>query len=124
MTPAELLAVARSVASEPNRRLGTTRMIVALLLLRQALEDLLRDFWQDPLPGMVELNWRVQLITLPYYLSDGQLAGEATYAWNRLSTLCHYDGFELPPTLLEFDQICDIVHRLAMALDVGQSRRA
>jgi hypothetical protein len=100
--------MARQLATEPNRKLGATRLLAAALLLRQALEEALDQHWSRTVPEMVNVSGRAQLISLPFYV-DPQLAGAVNFAWCRLSAVCHHDAYELPPSLDELERLADIV---------------
>jgi len=112
MKPAEITGVARSLVTTADRHLGTSRLLAASLLLRQALEDSLDDFWSRTVSGMQDVSGRAQLISLPYYLTSPGLAGDVTYVWYRLSASCHHDAYELPPSPEELINMADIVDRL------------
>ncbi len=114
MSSITLTAMARQLATEPNRRLGATRLVAAALLLRQALEDVLDQHWTRTVPEMVEVSGRAQLISLPFYI-DPQLAGEVNFAWCRLSSVCHHDAYELPPSVDELERLADIVDSFVKA---------
>jgi hypothetical protein len=115
MEPTQMTAVARALLTSSDRRLGTTRLLAASLLLRQALEDSLDAFWAHTLSGMQSMSGRAQLVSLPFYLSAPDLAGDVTYAWYRLSATCHHDAYELPPPPEELINLADIVDRLVQA---------
>ena len=114
MTPGELLATARDLLADTNRRLGGSRRLAAALLVRQALEDAMEAFWRRTIPGLEQTSGRAQLVTLPFYL-DAALAGRIAYAWNRLSGWCHHDAYELPPHSDELDSVAEIVGALIEA---------
>lgn len=44
---------------------------------------------------------KAQLLCLPHYLGDEELAERASYAWAGLSGACHQHPYELPPTSAE-----------------------
>lgn len=110
--PAELLVLARSVVESAPRTVGADRTVAAALLIRQALEAALDGWWERILPAMVDTRDRAQQITLPFYLDDAVLAGDLTWAWARLSTICHHLAYDLPPTVPEVDTLIDVVARL------------
>lgn len=114
MSPITLTDMARQLATEPNRRLGASRLLASALLLRQALEDALDRHWSRTVPEMVNVSGRAQLISLPFYV-DPQLAGAVNYAWSRLSAVCHHDAYELPPSLDELARLADIVESFERA---------
>lgn len=112
MNPIELTGAARDLISVANRKLGTSRLLAAALLLRQALEEALDSHWARILPAMEAVSGRAQLVSLPFYL-DARLAGDVNYAWCRLSAACHHDAYELPPSPNELGHLAEIVDQLA-----------
>jgi hypothetical protein len=100
MKPQELVEIARKLATDQNRSLGSTRFLAAALLLRQALEDAIDSFWQTVLPAMKNVSARAQLITLPFYINPA-LAADVQFTWYQLSATCHHDAYDLPPPLHE-----------------------
>ncbi|MGH7462651.1 MAG: hypothetical protein ACREMA_16710, partial [Longimicrobiales bacterium] len=59
---------------------------------------------------------RAQLLCLPDYLRQGDLATRVSYAWTGLSRACHHHVYELPPTAAELDRWIGTVEELANAL--------
>lgn len=115
MSPAELVADARAVAALADRKLGASRYLAASFLLRQALEDALDRLWAAKVPGLEEGNGRVQMVSLPFYM-DPDAARDVVYCWYRLSSACHHDVYDLPPTPAEFDHYVDVTDRSVAAL--------
>ncbi len=111
--PTELVALARSFSDRADRRLGASRHLAAVLLIRQALETALEQLWGRKAPGLEGCSSRAQLVSLPFFLDDHDLAGEVVYCWYRLSRACHHDEYDLPPTLEEVHYLSGIVARLA-----------
>jgi hypothetical protein len=111
MNPQELVEIARILATDQNRRLGSTRYLAAALLLRQALEDAIDSFWQSTLPAMESLSARAQLITLPFYINPA-LAAQVQFTWYQLSATCHHDAYDLPPPLHELESAAETVMQL------------
>lgn len=109
MTPEELVAASRLLSSHGDRRLGSNRYIAAALLLRQALEDALEAFWQDRAPGLEHCSGRAQMVSLPFFTSTPATAADVSYAWYRLSSICHHHAYELPPSHNEIDALANIV---------------
>jgi hypothetical protein len=121
VTPADTIQLARQFLTGNKVPLGANRSVVAAILTRRALESILDEFWQVHLPGMVDCSSRAQLITLPYYLPDQQLAAEVTYAWSALSASCHHSVNALPPAASEITHLMGIVQNLVdyVATDGG-----
>ena len=71
------------------------------LLARQALEGALDDLWRLRAPGLEQCSARAQLLCLPFYLRDEELAEGVCYAWAGLSRACHQHPYELSPTFSE-----------------------
>jgi hypothetical protein len=95
--------------------MGMTNDFSAALLLRQALERALDQFWLAKMPAMEALSWRVQLIALPFYAGvDGRnLAETVEYTWYRLSEFCHHDAYELPPPKHEIERAAITIEEFA-----------
>lgn len=111
--PSGLLEAARSVAStcaEPYRPRAVA------LLARQALEGALDAHWRARAPGVEECSTRTQLICLPDYLGDTELAEDTGYAWWALSRVCHHHPYELAPTPAELADLLDLVDALTTRL--------
>ena len=109
MTPTQMLAMARQVLTGDDLHVGGNRSVVAAVLARRALEGTLDEFWDTHLPGMAACSSRVQLITLPFYLGDQDLAAEACYAWSALSASCHHAVNALPVSPNEMAHLVEIV---------------
>ena len=114
-TPAQLVELASSFAGGADRKLGASRFLAAALLLRQALEASLDQLWNAQVPGLAACSGRAQLVSLPFFLSDDELAQDVVYCWHRLSHACHHDEYDLPPTGLEVQHLAGIVKRLDRA---------
>lgn len=110
---AELLDLAETVIATPLSKLGADRPLAAVLLLRQALEEVLDDWWTATLPAMVATTRRDQLVTLPFYLDDPALTGEVTWAWNRLSATCHHHAYGVPPLDAELHRLLATIRGLS-----------
>jgi hypothetical protein len=52
---------------------------------------------------------RCQLLCLPGFLADHELAGRAAHAWSALTRACHHHPYELPPTAEELNRWFDAV---------------
>lgn len=109
MTPTQMLALARQVLTGDDLPVGANRSVVAAVLTRRALEGALDEFWGTHLPGIASCSSRVQLITLPFYLRDKDLAAETCYAWSALSASCHHAVNALPVSPNELAHLVDIV---------------
>lgn len=99
-SPADLLAAARKALTDKGGW-GPAWARAAALLARQALEDAVRRSWKGLAAGLVDCPMTTQLICLPYYLSDEEMARRTRQCWNELSTACHAHPYELEPALPE-----------------------
>jgi hypothetical protein len=74
-------------------------------------------------PGLEHATTRAQLVCLPHYLGDGDLAHEIVCTWSALSDACHQHAHELAPTAAELEHHLDavrrLVHRLERAKEMG-----
>lgn len=98
---AEVLTAARNLMERTDPATAGLWPRATALLARQALEAALDDFWRVRAPGMEHCSARAQLLCLPYYLGDEELAERVSYAWAGLSRACHQHPYELSPTSSE-----------------------
>lgn len=108
----DLLAMARTVLDDSPRSLRVDRTAAAALLVRQALEVAVGQVWADRVPEMAATTDRAQQITLAFYV-DSDLGDQVSWAWARLSHLCHHTAYEMPPSVAEVRDLIDVVERLA-----------
>lgn len=111
--PEELLAAARHLLETPDARtVGVWARAVAYLS-RQALEGYLDALWCERAPGTERVSTRAQLICLPCFLGNVDLARQITYTWNGLSQACHHHSYELAPTATELRSWLGVIGELA-----------
>jgi hypothetical protein len=55
---------------------------------------------------------RCQLLCLPTYVQDAEVAGRAAHAWDGLTQACHHHPYELPPTAEELSRWLNAVHAM------------
>ena len=89
----------------------------AALLGRQALETSLSRLWALKAPGVEECSWQAQLLVLPAFLGDEQLAEDAAHAWSALTRATHHHAYELPPTQEELARWLSDVQRTIHKVD-------
>src|SRR5262249_52865661 len=114
----KLLDAARDLLQRPDPATAGIWPRASALLVRQALESALDDYWRRHAPGVERCSMRAQLLCLPSYLqTDGAstLAERTAYAWIRLSRACHQHVYELPPTAAELVRWTDIVEEFLTA---------
>jgi hypothetical protein len=109
LTPGDLLEAARAMICQPRPETSGLWPRAAALLARQALEEALDDFWSRQAPGIERASTTCQLLCLPAYLPDRQLAGQAAHAWVALTHACHHHPYELPPTAEELSRWLEVV---------------
>jgi hypothetical protein len=73
----------------------------AAFLGRQALEDAIDRLWAVTAPTLTGCPITVQLICLPFYVDDRDVAYRARQCWYSLSSACHAHPYELAPTVSE-----------------------
>jgi hypothetical protein len=107
---AELLHQARALMQAPQSGqadlAGVWPRAVALLG-RQALEQALDAYWRQHAPGVEHASRLAQLLCLPAYLDDRDVASGVRYAWYGLSRACHHHAYELSPTAEELAALLD-----------------
>ena len=97
----EVVTAARNLMERTDPATAGLWPRATALLARQALEAALDDFWRVRAPGMEHCSAHAQLLCLPYYLGDEELAERVSYAWAGLSRACHQHPYELSPTSAE-----------------------
>ncbi len=112
-SPRDLLDAARLVAATCD---GPYRPRAVALLARQALEGTLDDHWRARAPGVEDCTTRSQLICLPAYLGDTDLAEETSYTWWALSRACHHHPYDLAPNSQELASLMNSVERLVQRI--------
>lgn len=85
---------------------------VVALLARQSLEEAIDELWAARLPAMAATSARAQLLCLPEYLGDDDVAADAAHTWGWLSNVCHHRSYEVAPTSTELDGAVRAVRRL------------
>ncbi len=110
--PEELVAEARKVLDQRDGPSGL-RARTAAFLARQALEELLIEIWRKRAPRMARVTMRAQLICLPEYLRDRELARRVFLCFWALSRACHHHFYELTPSVRELHNWIDVVASLA-----------
>jgi hypothetical protein len=86
------------------------------LLARQSLEEAIDELWAARLPAMAGTSARAQLLCLPDYLGDDEVAEDAAHAWGWLSGVCHHRSYEVAPTSTELEAAVRSVRRLVAAV--------
>jgi hypothetical protein len=115
MTAVELVALTRAMlANGSDVSVGRWSRATALLT-RQALEASLDELWAARSPGIAACSTRAQLLCLPTYLGDGDLADRTAWTWWALSQACHFHAYELAPTVGELNAWLETVAELATA---------
>jgi hypothetical protein len=111
-----LLEVAYSMLNRPDPATAGFWPRATALLARQALESALCDLWHRRAPGVEACSMRAQLLCLPLYLRDEELAERVSYAWVGLSRATHCHPYELPPTSSELSDWLGTVRQFADAV--------
>lgn len=115
--PADLLAAARELMSRPAKgpEAGAWPRAAALLI-RQALEESLDQYWQGRGLALDQCSARAQFICLAEY-AEPESAAAVSSAWSALSRACHHHVYELPPTAAELKGWLDVVEHWHSTLD-------
>jgi len=85
---------------------------VVALLARQSLEEAIDELWAARLPAMATTSARAQLLCLPEYLGDDEVAEAAAHTWGWLSNACHHRSYEVAPTSGELEGAVQALRRL------------
>jgi hypothetical protein len=100
MTPQQLLDVAAQLLSRPTPSMRRCWQRGCACLIRLALEQALRAYWQQVAPSVADRPMRHQLLALPTFAGP-VAASIARTAWHGLSRAMHHHTYELPPTVAE-----------------------
>lgn len=112
---AELLAEADRLLRAQTSDAGGWWPRTVAFIVRAALEQELRSYWDRTAPGTDHVSMRAQLLVLRSKAS-GDVAREAAAAWHGLSRACHHHAYELAPTAAELRGWLEAVRDLAPAL--------
>jgi hypothetical protein len=85
------------------------------LLIRLALQGVLRRYWARVLPSAARVSMRAQLLLLPRYAGQ-DAARQASEAWHGLSRAAHHHAYELAPTAAELRGWLTLVTQLSQRL--------
>lgn len=124
MISIELLANADQILDEPRAATAGVWPRAAALLARQAIEVAMFEFWMVRAPGVEWCSTHAQLLCLPEYMRDREVAESASLAWNSLSRICHHHPYELLPTAGELRGLLDTARRFAAALGSDPGRQS
>jgi hypothetical protein len=113
---AELLLSAEVMVSEPRYSLAGVWPRAAALLARQAIEAEMLELWLVRAPGLEFCTTHAQLLCLPDYIRDREIAESAALAWNSLTRICHHHPYELLPTAAELRVLLETARRFMAAV--------
>lgn len=116
--PLDLVVAAKDLLAIPDARTEGVWPRAAALLGRQALEMALSAFWHRRADGVQWTPMRCQLLSLPTFLGDEDLARRTAHAWSALSRACHHQPYDLGPTHEELEGWLTDVWELANAVVV------
>jgi hypothetical protein len=114
-----VLAAGARRALQPSAGWGPAWPRAAAFLARQALEDAVRSIWHGSAYHMRGCNMAAQLVSLPFYLDDPDLARRVRDCWCSLSNACHAHPYELAPTVAELEGWLAVVDQLVAAVTKG-----
>lgn len=112
MTPVEALEAAQRLLERPSGKTAGLWPRAAALLARQALEESIDEYWKSKGVDLGACAMRPQLLCLPRYLDDEELALDVGHAWGALTRACHHHPYELPPTAPELSRWMATTRRL------------
>jgi hypothetical protein len=118
VTAAVTLGLAEALLRTPLPVMRGRWPRVVALLTRQSLEEAIDELWTARLPPMAATTARAQLLCLPEYLGDDEVAEAAAHTWGWLSNVCHHRSYEVAPTSVELEGAVRTVRRLIDAIDV------
>lgn len=121
VSPPELLDVARQLCASAawSAQPWTTRAVA--LLVRQALEMWLAQYWVATAPGVASASRKAQLLLLNADLAEDD-AALAHATWSQLSHACHHRVFALEPTTGQALQWIAEAERVGESLRIAHAR--
>jgi hypothetical protein len=111
--PRDLLGLAEGLLRRGDPATAGLWPRASAILAQQALEASLGVLWQRRALALDGCPVRAQLICLPSYLDDAELAARASHTWAALDRACHHHAYELAPTAGELRDWLAVVERLA-----------
>ena len=116
MLASNLLLLADGIMRKPTGIMVDRWPRAAAALGRQAIEDAMTVYWRKTEPSIARATMRAQLLSLPVYFPDEQLAESISSTWAALSRACHYHPYELPPTESELQHLLAIAKAFTAAV--------
>ena len=117
---AELLREARTLLDHPPSTQPGLWERAAILLVRQALEEALDDFWRARAPDLLHASMRAQLLCLGTLMRNDRDAADIAQLWSTLSDACHFDACYPTPSAHEIhvwldrtEELCALLARKA-----------
>jgi hypothetical protein len=93
------------------------------LLARQALEATLDDLMDQRAPQLAHRPARYQVLCLPMYMKEPELAGRINHLWWSLVTAGRHRAYELAPTAVELrGWLDDVAETIAVLSSTGTGR--
>lgn len=115
MNPRNLLRAVDTLLAGAGPSLGSCWQRACAALLRTALEQTLRQYWQRRAPTVSRASMRSQLLVLPVVTNE-TVTALARGAWNGLCRAVHHHTYELPPTVAElrgwYDDVDELIRQL------------
>ncbi|HTV03038.1 MAG TPA: hypothetical protein VMF13_20995 [Luteitalea sp.] len=98
--PGALLVVARQLSDSPDLRTSPWATRAIALLVRQAMELWLAQYWDATSPAVASVSRKSQFLLLTDRLPE-DAAAFAHATWSQLSHACHHRVFDLEPTIAQ-----------------------
>ena len=100
VTPDALLDVARQLCASTDWRTSPWATRAVALLVRQAMELWLSQYWEANVPAVAAVSRKSQFLLLTDALPE-EAAAIAHATWGQLSHACHHRVFDLEPTVAQ-----------------------
>jgi hypothetical protein len=115
--PADLLELAEAALSGHEALPPGGWQRACALLARQALEATLNDLMDQRAPSLVRRPARYQVLCLPMYMDEADLAGRINHLWWSLAAAGRHHAYELAPTAVELRGWLDDVAETIATID-------
>jgi hypothetical protein len=103
------LQLARDLLSRADPATAGLWPRAAALLIRQALEEAVDEYWTTRQVPLESVSTQTQLVCLRMMTADGPLPAQLHETWGALSRACHHHPYELSPTVEELADWIDVV---------------
>jgi len=115
-----LLAAARRLVDRSDGVVVGLWGRAAALLVRQALELVVRALYVRKAPRLRLAPLSTQMLCLSEFTADTDMARQVALAWSQLSAACHHRGYSTGPSARDLEAWIEAVERANAKLGEAQ----